>query len=120
MAGDAYAVTGAPYLRFRYARYGFASIVVPIARRSVSCGANFRLSAWTLSPSHSRSGANSLQIYFPGTLVQQDWAATPGDKYASSGYVFTASSDKLTGSTVSFSTGDTHASISCTPARRRT
>jgi hypothetical protein len=47
----------------------------------------------------SRSGQNSLKIYFPGTLVQQDWAATPGDKYASSGFVYTASTDDLTGDT---------------------
>src|SRR4051812_22393309 len=32
------AVTPAPYFARRYARYGFGSIVAPVARRNVSCG----------------------------------------------------------------------------------
>ncbi|HEY8241215.1 MAG TPA: hypothetical protein VIH35_07210, partial [Kiritimatiellia bacterium] len=46
----------------------------------------------------ARSGGNSLQIYFPENLVGQGWAATPGDKYASSGFVYSSSSAPLLGS----------------------
>ncbi|MFH0880292.1 MAG: hypothetical protein V2A34_11315, partial [Lentisphaerota bacterium] len=46
---------------------------------------------------YAHSGDNSLKFYYPGTLAQQDWTAAAGDKYANSGYVFTASSDRLAG-----------------------
>jgi hypothetical protein len=53
--------------------------------------------AGVVDSTYSRHGANSLKIYFPGTLVQQDWTAVAGAKYSSSGFVYTASSDRLTG-----------------------
>ena len=44
-----------------------------------------------------RSGNNALQIYYQGTLVGQDWAATAGDKYKTEGYVLTPSANPIRG-----------------------
>ena len=53
-----YTAMPARYFDSRYARYGFASIADPVARRSVSCGEYLRACLWTCSRSHSRSAPN--------------------------------------------------------------
>ncbi|HEY8240999.1 MAG TPA: hypothetical protein VIH35_06105, partial [Kiritimatiellia bacterium] len=45
----------------------------------------------------ARTGNNSLKIYFPETLVAQTWPATQGWRYASAGYAYTPTNDRLRG-----------------------
>ncbi|MFH0953714.1 MAG: hypothetical protein V1873_05250, partial [Verrucomicrobiota bacterium] len=55
--------------------------------------------AGLISATYKRSGRNALRFYGPETLAAQTWAATQGWKYASSGYVFTPSAERLQGVT---------------------
>ncbi|HBA83747.1 MAG TPA: hypothetical protein DCZ95_06600, partial [Verrucomicrobia bacterium] len=54
--------------------------------------------AGQIDDTYTFAGSKALKIFYPETLMAQTWDATPGYRYGSSGYAFTPSSERLSGS----------------------